>query len=98
MLICYAYGTPASCARSLNRKPDAYDLPYDQQLYTNSYQARYPPLYYFVVGLPSPRIDDRPLPDATRLGAVLGALSRTRADAALVYSRNRSIVLGLALR
>jgi hypothetical protein len=90
---------PASCARSLNRKPDAYDRSLASNLYAPSYQARYPPLYYFVVGMPShigqSTIDLYLMRLASAaFSAIFLALALTTA---LVYSRNRMLIAGLVV-
>lgn len=53
--ICFhAHATvSAACARSLNRSPTALEVKEGISKYVWTYQARYPPLYYLVVGLPT---------------------------------------------
>jgi Predicted membrane protein (DUF2142) len=54
-LSCFIHKStvPASCERSLNRSPSAYDVKLAYDEYAHTYVARYPPLYYLLVGLPS---------------------------------------------
>ena len=88
---------PASCARSLNRRPDAADIKGGYELYSSTYQARYPPLYYAIVGLPShlggSTIDLYLMRlVSAALASIFLALALTTAR---VYSRNRLLVVGL---
>jgi hypothetical protein len=90
---------PASCARSLNRSPDASDIKGGYDKYAASYQARYPPLYYAIVGLPShaggSTIDLYLMRlVSVALSALFVALALT---AAVVYSRNRWLIAALAI-
>jgi hypothetical protein len=90
---------PASCARSLNRSPTAADVAGGYTKYNQTYQARYPPEYYAVVGLPS--LFNGSTIDLYLMRLVSAALSAIflalACTAAVIYSRNRLIILGLAL-
>ncbi len=88
---------PAACARSLNRPPSKADIIGGYAKYSSSYQARYPPLYYFVVGLPSHFGDSTIDLYLMRLfsaafSAIFLAIALT---AAVRYSRNRMLPVGL---
>lgn len=90
---------PASCARSLNRTPNAADVTGGYTKFNQTYQARYPPEYYAVVGLPS--LFNGSTIDLYLMRLVSAALSAIflalACSAAAVYSRNRLLIFGLAL-
>ncbi|HWD25026.1 MAG TPA: DUF2142 domain-containing protein, partial [Acidimicrobiales bacterium] len=97
---CFTKGAgavPASCARSLNRPLTAYDIKGGYDKYSQSYQARYPPLYYEVVGLPS--LFPGSTIDIYLMRLVSAAFSAVffafALVAAAVYSRNRFVIVGL---
>ena len=90
---------PASCARSLDRRPDAADIEGGYELYSSTYQARYPPLYYAIVGLPS-HLGGSTIElylmrlVSAALASIFLALALTTAR---VYSRNSLLVIGLVV-
>jgi len=90
---------PASCARSLNRTATPTEVQDGLTKYVWTYQARYPPLYYAIVGLPShfggSTID---LYLMRLVSAALAALFLALSLWALSkYSRNRLLLLGLVV-
>ena len=90
---------PASCARSLNKPLTAAAKLGGYTEFNQTYQARYPPEYYAVVGLPS--LFNGSTIDLYLMRLVSAALSpiflALACSAALIYSRNRLIIVGLAL-
>ena len=100
--VCFTHAKgviPASCARSLDRSPTAVDVVHGYTKFNQTYQARYPPEYYAVVGLPS--LFDGSTIDLYLMRLVSAALSAIflalAFTSAVIYSRNRLIILGLAL-
>ena len=90
---------PASCARSLNRSASAFDVRRAYNRYAYTYVARYPPLYYLVVGLPArlggSSID---LYLMRLISAVLSSIFLALAfTTATLWSRNRILPLGILL-
>jgi hypothetical protein len=90
---------PASCARSLNTPATPLEESGNFNVYASSYQARYPPLYFAVVGLPSyfhgSSVDIYLMRLVSALlSAIFLALALT---AAVVYSANRALVGGLVV-
>jgi hypothetical protein len=88
---------PASCARSLNTPPTPSEIKGYYNIFASTYQARYPPLYFAIVGLPSyfrgSSVDVYLMRLVSALlSAIFLALALT---AAVAYSRNRAIVIGL---
>ena len=90
---------PASCARSLNTPATAAEIALGYNKSASTYQARYPPLYYEVVGLPShfsgSTIDVYLMRLLSGLlSAIFLALALT---AIVVYSSNRALIGGLVI-
>ncbi|HVB06656.1 MAG TPA: DUF2142 domain-containing protein [Acidimicrobiales bacterium] len=88
---------PASCMNSLDRPPSKRDITDGSILYAHTYVARYPPLYYLAVGLPS-RLGGSSIDIYLMrlISAALSALFLALAfTAAFCWSRNRLLVLGL---
>ena len=90
---------PASCARSLNTPATPLEITDGYNMYASSYQARYPPLYFAVVGLPSYfRGSSVDIYLMRLVSALLSAIFLALAlSAAVVYSTNRAMVVGLAV-
>lgn len=90
---------PASCARSLNAPatPDEIAVGYNKS--ASTYQARYPPLYYEIVGLPTHFSGSTVDVYLMRLvSALLSALFLALALTAIViYSANRLLIGGLVI-
>jgi len=90
---------PASCARSLNTPATALEIADHQNEWSSTYQARYPPLYYAIVGLPTlfpgSTIDVYMMRLISALAsAIFLALALT---AAVLYSSNRLLIAGLVV-
>ena len=90
---------PASCARSLNTPATASEITLKYNQNASTYQARYPPLYYAVVGLPSlfrgSTIDVYLM---RMLSSLISAIFLALALTAVVrYSRNRALLIGVML-
>lgn len=90
---------PASCARSLNTPATASEAALGYNKSASTYQARYPPIYYEVVGLPShfsgSTIDIYLMRLVSALlSAIFLALALT---AVVVYSTNRALMAGLVV-
>jgi hypothetical protein len=90
---------PASCARSLNTPPTPLEVSGGYNMFASSYQARYPPLYFAVVGLPSYfRGSSVDIYLMRLVSALLSAIFLALAlTAAVVYSTNRAMVVGLVV-
>jgi hypothetical protein len=89
----------ASCARSLNSPATPYEITGGYNRNASTYQARYPPLYFAIVGLPSlfsgSTIDVYLMRLVSALlSAIFLAIALT---AAVVYSRNRALVGGIVV-
>jgi Predicted membrane protein (DUF2142) len=100
--VCFTHAKgeiPASCARSLNRSPTAADEAGGYTKFNQTYQARYPPEYYAIVGLPT--LFNGSTIDLYLMRLVSAALSAIflalAFTSAVIYSRNRMIILGLGL-
>jgi hypothetical protein len=90
---------PASCARSLNTPATPLEKAGYYNVFASSYQARYPPLYFAVVGLPSYlRGSSVDIYLMRLVSALLSAIFLALAlTAAVVYSANRAMVGGLVV-
>jgi hypothetical protein len=90
---------PASCARSLNTLATPLEIKGYYNIFASTYQARYPPLYFAIVGLPTYlRGSSVDIYLMRLLSALLSAIFLALAlTAAVVYSRNRAIVIGLVV-
>lgn len=90
---------PASCARSLNSPPTPSEIAVGYNKSASTYQARYPPLYYEIVGLPSHFAGSTIDVYLMRLvSALISALFLALALTAIViYSANRLLIGGLVI-